>query len=460
MLGKKLYYLIAELSVSDKRQLYNAHGASSDKRDTLFVKLLKSNPKNQQDFSVKLEKLSKDLSSKEVDQKERNKNLRRFIDFSAKRIEDLKLQELCKSNQKIRNYLLAQIYKKSERHDLNERYYDKANKESGDDYWVKISFKNAQLAHVYKSQMVQDQNYWRTLVKEKEELVSDYYQAEMANVVNAISRSYLDDRASIESFEFLFQSSEDLEPLIAVAPGNTEKIQYKLAQARFAFDNHTLFSSHIMEAESYFEEGLEDQKDISRIRREILVIKFLYGFSNGHYWSELESYMSEAVQIDDENNNWDPKLLFYLFILNAINGNDNKVLKEKYEIAFMKENAKYLFDFTDAISYIANDDVKSAKQILIETSYCNNPYVSLWSKLFEAVLNLGQGNIELGESIVKRAKRQVKGMETRLFCIPSCIVFLNMICKKYDLPVYKCPEQESTYTGKLSPVFQFASKYL
>ena len=451
---------MAELTVSEKRLLYNLHGKSSDKRDILFTNFLKSNPKSKEDYISKLEKLSLDLSNKGVTEKERNKNLRRFIDFASKRIEDLKLQELCKSNLKIRNYLLAQIYKKSERHDLNERFYDRANKESGDDYWVKISYKNDQLAHVYKSQMVQDQNYWRTLVKEKEALLSDYYQGEMANVVNAISRSYLDDRASIESFKFQFQSSEDLEPLIAIAPGNTEKIQYKLAQARFAFDDHIAFSVHIKEAESYFKEGLEDDKDVSRIRREILVIKFLYGFSNGYYWPELESYMSEAVKIDDANNNWDPKLLFYLFILNAINGNDNSHLKEKYENAFMKENAKYLFDFTDAISHIANNDYKSAKQILIETSYCNNPYVSLWSKLFEAVLNLGQGNIELGESIVKRAKRQVKGMETRLFCIPSCIVFLNMICKKYDLPVYKCPEQESTFTGKLSPVFQFAAEYL
>ena len=189
MIGKKLYYLIKELSVSEKRLLYNNNGNSSDKRDDLLIQLLKSNPKTKDAFLDKLKKTSELLNSEDKNEQEKNKNLRRFIDFASKRIENMKLTLLCNSNPKIRNYLLAQIYEKSGHHDLNERYYNQANKESGDDYWVQISYKNDQLTNVYKSQMVQDADYWRKLIKEKEALLSNYYQGEMARVVSDISRS-------------------------------------------------------------------------------------------------------------------------------------------------------------------------------------------------------------------------------------------------------------------------------
>ncbi len=458
MVGKKLHYLIIELTASEKRLLYNASKNSNDKRDEVFIQLIKLNPTSRKDYECALSEISNQLNPVEIEEKERNKNLRRFVDFAAKRIENMKLAQLCANNQKIRNYLLAKVYPKNERNDLNERYYDKAYKESGNDYWVKVNYKNDQLEHVYKSQLIKDSNLWRGLIKEKETLLSNYYQREMASLIHDISRSYVDDPRSITDNDYQFKSSQDLEPLIAIAPGNVEKIIFRLAQARFEFKNNETFRKHLNEAESLYSLGVKKERDQVHLRRDILFLKFLHGFSNGSDWKQLEIWMSEVVEIDDDNNNWDPKMLFYLFLMYAIIGKDSSSLKAKYSRAFEKENAQYLLEFTDAVFYISEGDHKSAKRILTEIAYCNNPYISLWSRLLEITVNYNQGNIRFAENLVARAKRQLKLEENRLFTIPSCIVFLNLICEKYDLPTYKSDQELAS--GKLSPIFQFGTKLL
>ena len=73
MVGKKLYYLIIELTASEKRLLYNASKNSNDKRDEVFIQLIKLNPTSRKDYECALSEISDQLNPVEIEEKERNK---------------------------------------------------------------------------------------------------------------------------------------------------------------------------------------------------------------------------------------------------------------------------------------------------------------------------------------------------------------------------------------------------
>ena len=91
MLGNRLLLLIKELNVSERKLLiYKAKG-SNDKRMKEFIRLLGNPNQSTSDFQDSLSIVRNHISNKNQSEKIKNDQLRRFIDFCVKEVEDLKI---------------------------------------------------------------------------------------------------------------------------------------------------------------------------------------------------------------------------------------------------------------------------------------------------------------------------------------------------------------------------------
>ena len=96
MKGKKLHSLVKSMSKPERHQLLNSCKRSGDKRHKALYEFLKGNYAEKNQFTQALDRVADFLfmskeNVKEVDQIERDKNLRRFIDFAVKEIENMKM---------------------------------------------------------------------------------------------------------------------------------------------------------------------------------------------------------------------------------------------------------------------------------------------------------------------------------------------------------------------------------
>ncbi|MBI3517969.1 MAG: hypothetical protein HY062_01245 [Bacteroidetes bacterium] len=98
MLGNKLLQLINDLNTSERKLLIYRAKRSEDKRLKQFIRLLGDPNQSIAEFQDSLMSVKNNISSKGQLEKIKNDQLRRFIDFCIKEIEDLKIENYSKSN--------------------------------------------------------------------------------------------------------------------------------------------------------------------------------------------------------------------------------------------------------------------------------------------------------------------------------------------------------------------------
>ncbi len=430
MIGKKLHQLLQDLSVSERRSLLNICKRSDDKRHGQLDRLLRAKNTSEASFVKTLNKIGKELKESEVSEQEREKNLRRFVDFAAKEIENLKLKQLLGKDLKLRNYLLSLSYDQNETKRLKNEYLSKANTYAlkDNDYWVQRQFLEHRLKTTLQNQTVNDIKEFRKSVGKKRHLVQWYYQLEMAQIYDFVSSTFLDDKTSLDEFGDYISSNDNFDALIKLAIGYSEATGYKLAQARFNFENPVHCKLYIEEAEQLQKKCQEGKtKDI--VRRKIVFLKFLYAFHYGESYDVLRALIREAQDINEKYQNEDPKIVFYLILIEILEGNNTDQLLEKYQGYFASPKVAYMQDLLVAIGAVRNGDLKKAKRLLLDVSYCSNPYLAVWSRLLEIVINLNQGNEQLVDSLIDRAKRQMQNNINRIFTFNSSDWVLNEVYK-------------------------------
>jgi hypothetical protein len=458
MLGNKLLLLIKDLNISERKlHIYKAK-RSNDKRLKEFIRLLGEPNQSSVEFQESLMIVKNSISSKGQSEKIKNDLLRRFIDFCIKEIEDLKIENYSKSHPAIRNYILSDVYNKIDTRSIYQDYLLKLNTstKNSNEFWMKNYYINKMANIKLLSQTDEDFKEWRALLANQIKLVQDYYNEEIANVYTKIGASYVDDKTTLEQFDSKYLNQEFILKQIELVKSPKVKANLFLALARFNIEDETKYSMYSSEAIRIIKNIQDDEADL--IRRRVYFASFLHVFHFNHPYSVIKKLLLKIIAFNEKTQFEEPKIFFYLFLLQIIN-DDKEGTVNFYKVTVKKHFTDpeflYFFNFLEALEYYKSADFKSAKRILSNLSFINNPYVASWSRCLEVAVNYRQGDMDLTESLINKELKRLVLNSNRIFTINSSVVFMVKMAKKLNVKVTKSFTEMSTKTIKISPIHQF-----
>lgn len=459
MLGQKLYNLILELNTSERKLLFYKAKRSDDKRHKQFVVLLGSKQQSAADFQYNLSLIKTQLSSKSHSEKEKNDFLRRFIDFCIKEIEDLKIEHYAKSNPEIRHYILSSAYNKINTKAIYQDYLTKlgTNTNDGNDYWLRSYFLTKMANIKLLNQTEDDFHDWRQLVSQQINLLQDFYQKELSSVYEKIASSYVDDKNSLSYFNAAYLKEDYIVKQMELAKSPKVKATFYLALSRFNIDDEVKYPMYSSEAIRLIKNIPDLEADF--IRRKVFFASFLHTFHFSHSYAIIKNLLTKILVLNEKNNSAEPKIYFYLFLLQIINDDkdgDVNVYKEKnVRKYFSEEGALYFYHFLEALEYFKSQDYKNAKRIISNLSFVNNPYIASWSRCLEIVINYNQRNFDLTENLLKKEIKRLSTQTNRFFTINSSIILIVKMGQLLGIKTPKLFQDFYIKTTKLSPIHQY-----
>jgi hypothetical protein len=458
MLGNRLLLLIKELNVSERKLLiYKAKG-SNDKRMKEFIRLLGNPNQSTSDFQDSLSIVRNHISNKNQSEKIKNDQLRRFIDFCVKEVEDLKIENYSKSNPAIRNYILSNVYNKIDTRYIYQDYLVKLNTSSknSNEFWFKNYYINKMASLKLLSQTDEDFKAWRNLLSSQIKLVQEYYYEEIANVYTKIGASYVDDKTTLEQFDAKYLNQDYILKQIELVQSPKVKANLYLALARFNIEDEIKYPMYSSEAIRIIKNVNDNDADL--IRRRVFFASFLHVFHFDHPYPIIKKLLLKIIAFNEKSEFEEPKMFFYLFLLQIINDdkegslNVYKINPKKY---FTDAEFMYFFNFLEAVEFYKSEDFKSAKRILSNLSFVNNPYIASWSRCLEVAVNYRQGDMDLTESLINKELKRLAMHSNRIFTINSSIVFMVKMAKALNVKVSKNFQEIHLKTIKISPIHQF-----
>lgn len=458
MLGNKLLQIIKELNISERKLLIYKAKRSEDKRQKQFIRLLGEPNQSSVEFQESLIIVKNSISSKGQSDKIKNDQLRRFIDFCIKEIEDLKIENYSKSQPAIRNYILSDVYNKIDTRFIYQDYLQKLNSSTkhSNEFWIKNYYINKMASLKLLSQTEEDFKEWRILLANQIKLVQDYYYEELANVYSKIGASYVDDKDTLEKFDAKYLNQDYILKQIELVQNLKVKANLYLTLARFNIEDETKYPMYSNEAIRIIKNIHDDEADL--IRRRVFFASFLHVFHFNHPYPVIKKLLLKIIAFNEKTQFEEPKIFFYLFLLQIVKDdtegtiNIYKINPKKY---FADPEFHYFFNFLEALEYYKSDDFKSAKRILSNLSFINNPYVASWSRCLEVAVNFRQGDLDLTESLVIKELKRLALNLNRIFTINSSVVFVVKMAKILNIKVPKSFIKISLNTIKVSPIHQF-----
>ena len=250
MLGNKLLQLIKDLNTSERKLLIYKAKRSDDKRLKQFVLLLGDPNQSTTEFQDSLMVVKNNISSKGQSEKIKNDQLRRYIDFCIKVIEDLKIDNYSKAHPAIRNYILSEVYNKIDTRYIHQDYLLKLNTatKNSDEFWLKNYYINKMASLKLLSQTDKDFMEWRKLLASQIKLVQNYYYEEIANVYTKIGSSYVDDKTTLEQFDAKYLNQDYILKQIELVQSPKVKANLYLALARFNIEDEIKYPMYSSEA--------------------------------------------------------------------------------------------------------------------------------------------------------------------------------------------------------------------
>lgn len=452
--------LISDLDKSEKHKILNTCKRSGDKRHKLLYTLIKKGPRQTQQFQNLLGQISDELFDKqeksEKDSKEKDKVIRRFVDFSVKEIEQLKLKELLISDQLTRNYLLSKIYRKSDTPTLFRNYLNKARQasEKENDPWIRGYCIDNDIILKSQSQKKRDQMEVRDLLISKNNLIQSEYHNKLSEVYYLLSGLFLNDKDIVNELENLMLEDSEIDALVKLSAGNPVAIEYKIAQSRFNFEDQAKLNKYITEAQELLENCNGTTEQIEKQQRRINFLKVLDGFHYGSGVEELMGLMEYVLEINAKYNFRDSLAAFYNVLLQQLAGADSATLQpliESYASSYFEEENQYMIEFLRAYSHFLEGDNKKSLMLLNNLSYAPNFYIAIWSRLLEIRIHIEKENFSLCESLVERANRQMNVNKGKLFTYNSNAVVLMNYCKLLNVRTPKIFESYKDTEAHLSP---------
>jgi hypothetical protein len=459
MVGKRLYNLILNLNVSERKIFFIAEKNNEDKRFKYLILLLKKKDLSKIEFLEAINFIENALTPSQKSSKIKNDNVRRFVDYAIKEIEDLKIKLFVKENDIIRNYLLCQIYDSSQTVESHQTYLEKLNvsMKDGDEYFYK-SFYYSKLSNLkLRSQTLKDLKVWRELVLVQKKLMQDHYSFEMSLFFDKISSSFIDDKSSVSNIDKSLIDKKTINSYIQTTDDPRIQARIFLALARFNFEEKNSFFSYTTKGLKLLENY--NDRDSVLTKRKIYFASFLHYFHSGYDYSLMISSISEVLSIDKKFDIEDSKSYFYLFLLQILN-DDKKGHLNYFSITgirayFNLESSSYLLDFLVALEYFKTGDYRKAKRGFNNLSLVNNAYLSTWSRLLEMIINYNQGNYELVEAILTSEIKRVLQNKDRIFTTNSNAYVLKYISKRMKLKYNSELDKFVISSQSLSPIHKF-----
>ncbi|HCA82186.1 MAG TPA: hypothetical protein DEP18_00245, partial [Flavobacteriales bacterium] len=168
MKGKSLFLLIGELNKAERHQLLNTCKRSGDKRHLVLYQLMKKHTGTKDTFEDVLFSVAKPLFGGEKDEKEKDKTVRRFIDFSLKEIEQIKLRNFLQEDQLLRHFLLSRIYESKGDASIERRYLERTGELSDQlhDRFMKAYYVDRMVDHTSRTHTKKEMKILQELLAE------------------------------------------------------------------------------------------------------------------------------------------------------------------------------------------------------------------------------------------------------------------------------------------------------
>ena len=427
MIGQKLFLVLSRLSTAERKFFFLRAKKTEDKRFKQFVFLLGKKGFSTAEFQTSLDIIKKEIATNNSNEKEMQDALRRFIDFCIKEVENLKIELYIKSNFKTRNFILSEIYDHSSSREIHEDYLNKLDKFSDEkDFWLKNYYVTKMSAIKLRSQKLSDLEDWKSLLIKQKKLVQENYQHEIASVYDKISASYIDDKRSIDLLEGELKTEDDLLLQIALAKNDLVKASLYLTLARFFFKNEAKFKEYTNSSLKLL--ANQSEKEALIIKRKLHFASFLQSFHFNHSYSETLNHIKQVLEINKKFDLEDDKSIFYLFFLQLLktdHSGEINVFETGYDAYFSHESTLYLKEFLQAFEFFSTNNYKSAKRLLTNLSYIDNPYLASWARLIEIVTNYKQGNTDFAETLLKSELKRMDSNKNRIFSMNSNLRLLK-----------------------------------
>jgi len=427
MIGQKLFLVLSRLSTAERKFFFLRAKKTEDKRFKQFVFLLGKKGFSTAEFQTSLDIIKKEIATNNSNEKEMQDALRRFIDFCIKEVENLKIELYIKSNFKTRNFILSEIYDHSSSREIHEDYLNKLDKFSDEkDFWLKNYYITKMSTIKLRSQKLSDLEDWKSLLIKQKKLVQENYQHEIASVYDKISASYIDDKRSIDLLEGELKTEDDLLLQIALAKNDLVKASLYLTLARFFFKNEAKFKEYTNSSLKLL--ANQSEKEALIIKRKLHFASFLQSFHFNHSYSETLNHIKQVLEINKKFDLEDDKSIFYLFFLQLLktdHSGEINVFETGYDAYFSHESTLYLKEFLQAFEFFSTNNYKSAKRLLTNLSYIDNPYLASWARLIEIVTNYKQGNTDFAETLLKSELKRMDSNKNRIFSMNSNLRLLK-----------------------------------
>lgn len=417
MKGKSLFLLIDELNKAERHQLLNVCKRSGDKRHAALYQLMKKSNGQKDEFEHLLDLCAKPLYGGKKDEHEKDKIQRRFIDFSLKEIEQVKLKNFLGENQLMRNFLLSRIYTSKGDPAVELRYLERTGEysEKENDRFMTAYFIDRMMEHTSKTHTKKEMQHLKQLLIQKNALIQKSYHGELARVYDLLSVLTFEDTELTEGMKALVLTDDEVEVLIQLSSGSTEEVEYLLASARFVFYDEKLFSVRIRKVADALKR-MKASKDLFKLKNKYTFLLLQHQF---HFGESASVILNQAENLKDSENGLE---LFYYHLIRILAAAEKKKpLPDSKEIQKIKmeEENQFRKDFLLALIYFLQKDFSPALKKLNQLSYVSNFQLSTWSRLMEFAIHLSKANLNLCESLSGRISRHFLSNKGKRFTLNS-----------------------------------------
>lgn len=438
MIGKKLFYLLDELSTAERRLLFNKAKWTNDKRYALFIRLLGTKGQKMDDFTARLIEIEQALQAAELSAKAKNNALRRFTSFCTKEVEELKIARFVESDKRLRSYVLCNVYKEIEPKNIFEGYLDdlKETLKAGNDYWLNDYYLRNKSALKLSSQTDKDVQDWKAILIEQKREVDNYLMYKTAVITDKVASLYLNDPDSVTDLGDNFLNKGEIIKM-ADRAGNSEVKAILLGcLAQINFEDKSKFKKYTEEAMKLVQNSKEPSSVL--VKRKILIVNFLHGFHFGLHVDYLYTVINEIILIDNSLKIDDKRNLFFLFLIRLLLSHKAALpasTPDDYKLYFKEENIDWYYQFLVAFRFFCEGKYTQCKSALTKISHSKNTYITTWARLLEIATCIKLSNHSLAVNYLNNELRRHANKPSKRFSANSTVYFLVTMANHYNISV-------------------------
>ncbi len=407
MKGKRLFQLIKELNRTEHRQLVYDCTVSNDKRNKALLALLKKRSLSEQSLETWLQDMVRSWGIK--DETEQDKKQRRWVDFACKEIENLLLRNYYSHTDK-RYHDLSGLFSKRNHQELTAYYNAKAIESARRNKWYDVLVDEYDLSVQWLSRNQNSKNIAliRGLMKMRKEVTDLRYHEAMSYFYTVNSSLFL-DLPSQFSDKAIMPNPMEFRQLRKSSPDEYSAILYALAETRYNFYQRQKYERLLSDCFNLIEASGLQQRDKELLKRSVLYVKITGGIYYGYPIEKMSGDAQQMFQFSLKHDIRDTigffLLLFFLLIEGNIAAYDEYMKKYKATM-FIKGTEDYIA-FLAAFKQYREGKYKSAIKLLMDISYSQSHYLSIWSRLLEIAIHYKDGDRRMSNIMVNRARRTI-----------------------------------------------------